>query len=192
MNRHLTTRSLYAMAMIALSMGGGGGCGNDNETFELSIVHGIYIDFDHMTDSPEQAIVAMEDLREEEDYVLNVDHLRCSHVATASSSFEVTRMGPEVLDTTLFFQLEVAPRDGSDWLPLVEFTGLVTDRELVLFNDPDVTLSDEGLEFLSAIALSAVPAYDLRITGEVPDGISELEVDLELEIAMSSAGGDCP
>ena len=101
-------------------------------------------------------------------------------------------MGPEVLDTTLFFLLEVTSRDGEDWRPLAEFTGLVTDAEVVSFDDPDVTLSEEGLEFLSAISMSAEPAYDLRITGEVPDGISELEVDLELEIAMSSIVGSCP
>ncbi|MEE2779190.1 MAG: hypothetical protein VYE15_01605 [Myxococcota bacterium] len=187
MNRLLTTPVLCALACLSL----GFGCGDTSETVDLTIVHGIYIDFDHMTAAPEQAVVQMDDLRDEDDYIQHIERLRCGHLATATSSFEVTRLGPEVLETTLFFLLEITSRDGEDWRPLAEFTGLVMDGEVVAFDDPDVTLSDEGLEFLSAVSVSADPAYDLRITGEVPDGISELEVDLELELAMSSIAGNC-
>ena len=63
--------------------------------------------------------------------------------------------------------------------------------EVIPFSDPDFALSTEGLNTLTAIALSTQPAYDLRITGEVPDGISDLELDLELEIALSSVVGHC-
>ena len=175
---------------MALSLSAG--CTSDSGTVDLAIVHGIYIDFDDMSeDVPEQAVVPMDDLRDEADYVRYAPRLRCGALSTESSAIEVTRLGPEVLDTTLFFQVEVAPRGSDVWLPLAEFTGLVTTGEVIPFSDPDFALSTEGLNTLTAIALSTQPTYDLRITGEVPDGISDLELDLELEIALSSVVGHC-
>ena len=189
----LMIRSTPGILLCALfALGIGAACSNETEVVDLSIVHGVYIDFDDMEDdSPEQAVVAMDDLREEADYVRYAARLRCGSLATESSSIEVTRLGPEILDTTLFFQLEIAPRGQTTWTPLVEFTGFVADGEVVPFSDPDITLSDDGLNLLTGLALSTHPAYDLRITGEVPNGLSDLEVDLELEIDFSSVVGHC-
>ena len=169
-------------------------CAESEETYvDLAIVHAVTIAFQDMApDVPEQAVVALDDLRSEPDYVRHLDRFVCASVEPDESFLAITRLAAPGLETVLGFTLDISPHGADQWTPLWTYTGLVVDQEVVPASDEDATLDDGGRTVLQDLVLGDPPLYDIRITAEVPNQLEDLSIDLQLTVSLSSELGHCP
>ncbi|MCB9786864.1 MAG: hypothetical protein H6744_09245 [Deltaproteobacteria bacterium] len=187
--------ALAPLLCLSALLSGPLACGSGNEITDLQLVQTVVVEFGAMEgDVPSLTSpgdVAF-DLREEADWVRLHRGFRCVAADPDGSGILISRLLAPGLDTMLTLQIDVMPRGGVTWKPLVELNGTVTDGGFVPWSDPSVTIFADGVDLLEAIALSENPGYELRITGEVPAAIDDLVVDLLLELDFSTLAGGCP
>jgi hypothetical protein len=186
------TRCALAVALLAL---GPGACSSGTSVAELQIVQTAVIDFGALEgDRPSlTADGALPfDLREEADWVRLHPGFRCVALDTTHSAVVVSRLLSPGLDTMLTLQVDVMPRGGVTWKPLIELNGTVADGASISWSDPSVTIFPDGVDLLEAIALSLNPGYELRVTGEVPTAVDDLVINLLLELDFSTLADGCP
>jgi hypothetical protein len=168
------------------------GCASET-VVDLELVQVVEVAFSQMEgDTQYQAVVALQDLRAEADYVELQPSLRCVGLDPYASNISIVRLLAPALETFLVFQVDIAPHGSDVWTPLAGFEGFVADHEVVPFSDGDFVTYYDGLEVLDEHALGDQPSFDLRVTGEVPAAIDDLVLDLTLELDFSTDAGRCP
>ncbi len=206
----VSTRSSSARPPRAARLGGGFGAvraiaaltaaaalaGCSAETIvDVSVSQTVTVDFHAM--AADEAVLTEHgavvfDLRAEPDYVQFKDQLRCVGLDPFASTLEIVRLDAPGLESMLDFQLDIAPWPNGEWTPLATLTDIVVDRGVVPFNDGAFTLWLEGLDVLDMVSLGDAPAYELRLSAQVPYSVDDLEVKLTLSLAFSSDSGACP
>lgn len=195
---YLTARAARcAVALLALVTGtvGAGACSSGSSVAELQIVQTAVVDFGALEGDRPSLTAPGDlpfDLREQPDWIRLHADFRCVALDSAHSAVVISRLLSPGLDTMLTLQVDVMPRDGVTWKPLIELNGTVSDGASIAWSDPSVTLFPDGVDLLEAIALSPNPAYELRVTGEVPTEVDDLVINLLLELDFSTLPGGCP
>ncbi len=190
---HLAARAtLCGVAVAALALGA---CGSGSSMAELQIVQTAVIDFGAMEGDRPSLTRDGDlpfDLREQPDWVRLHPSFRCVALDPIRSAVVISRLLSPGLDTMLTLQVDVMPRGGVTWKPLVELNGTVADGASIPWSDPSVTLFPDGVDLLEAIALSQSPGYELRVTGEVPTAVDDLVIHLLLKLDFSTLADGCP
>lgn len=170
-----------------------GACGDDTTIVELTVIETIPVAFDTMEGGvAEIANVDLVDLRDEPRYADVVTQLRCGALDAASSFLRVEALDVGAGATVLDYQVEVATRGTSTFVPLLRFNGSITEGDRIDLTNNKVTLDAAGLQRISQTVLSTTPALSVRITGTVPAALDDLQVAVSLSLFFSSEQGDCP
>lgn len=170
-----------------------GACGDDTTIVELTVIETIPVAFDTMEGGvAEVATVDLVDLRDEPRYANVVDQLRCGALDAATSSIRVEALDVGAGATVFDYQVEVATRGTSTFVPLLRFNGSITEGDRVDLTNDKVTLDPAGLQRISQTILSTTPSLSVRITGTVPAALDDLQVAVSLSLFFSSEQGGCP
>lgn len=170
-----------------------GACGDDTTIVELTVIETIPVAFDTMEGGiAEVATVDLVDLRDEPRYADVVTQLRCGALDAATSSIRVEALDVGAGATVFDYQVEVATRGTSTFVPLLRFNGSITEGDRVDLTNNKVTLDPAGLQRISQTILSTTPSLSVRITGTVPAALDDLQVAVSLSLFFSSEQGGCP
>lgn len=168
-------------------------CGDDTTIVELTVIETIPVAFDTMEGGvAEVATVDLVDLRDEPRYANVVTQLRCGALDAATSSIRVEALDVGAGATVVDYQVEVATRGTSTFVPLLRFNGSITEGDRIDLTNNKVTLDTAGLQRISQTVLSTTPALSVRITGTVPAALDDLQVAVSLSLFFSSEQGGCP
>ena len=188
-------RTLWITLLLSTALGlTTSGCAESQETVDVVVHHAMSVDFGQMeADIPEQAVIPLPDLREEPDYQAYQSRLVCGSLLYDASWMQLTALDTTAVNTTLALELQVRRR-GSDtnWYPLVNFAGSLAAGDVITLDGPGIAHFPQGETVLIDAALSAQPAYDLRIVGETAEDLDSLRLGLELEITFSTVLSGCP
>lgn len=169
------------------------GCGDDPTIVELTVVETVPVDFDDMQGGiTEGATVELDDLRDEPAYVEAVASLECGTVNKATSFIEAEALQVGAGATVVDYQVGVAPKGSTSYVPLVRFNGSVTAGDKIALNDARVTIDAAGLAQVSQIVRSATPAMTLQVQATVPGELQDMQLALSLAIDFSSDAQGCP
>jgi len=197
MNRRGRTRGdMRGNAIVALCVGAllvAPACGSDPETIvELRIIETIPVAFDDMAPAvPESATVSLTSLQQEPAYAEARPALRCGALSIADSNLHIEALDAPTGATLLRFEVDVGAR-GATLVRLAVLEGSVAEGERVALSDARVAVSPAGLQAIADVILGPVPALDVRVTGEVPGALDDLQVALSLVLDFSSVPGGCP
>lgn len=169
------------------------GCGDDTTIVELTVIETIPVAFDTMEGGvAEVATVDLVDLRDEPRYADVVSQLRCGALDAETSSIRVEALDVGDGATVFDYQVEVATRGTSTFVPLLRFNGSITEGDRIDLTNGKVTLDPAGLQRISQTILSTTPSLSVRITGTVPAALDDLQVAVSLSLFFSSEQGGCP
>jgi hypothetical protein len=170
-----------------------GACGDDTTIVELTVIETIPVAFDTMEGGiAEVATVDLVDLRDEPRYANVLNQLRCGALDAAASSLRVEALDVGAGATVLDYQVEVATRGTSTFVPLLRYNGSITEGDKIELTNSKVTLDPAGLQRIAQTVLSTTPSLSVRITGTVPAALDDLQVAVSLALFFSSEQGDCP
>jgi hypothetical protein len=168
-------------------------CGDDTTIVELTVVETIPVAFDTMEGGvAESATVDLADLRDEPRYQEVVAKLRCGGLDAAASFLRVEGLDVGAGATVVDYQVEVATRGTTTFVPLIRFNGSVTEGDRVELTNNKVTIDTNGLQRIAQTVLSTTPALSVRVTATVPAALDDLQIAVSLAIFFSSESKACP
>ena len=168
-------------------------CGDDTTIYELEVIETISMPPEKMVGGVASVSETdLDDLRTEEKYAAIVEHLRCGAFDAASSYLTVERLTVGAGATALDYQVAVAARGTSNYVPLARFSGSITNGDRIDFTNNRVTLDSAGIQRIAQTILSTTPALSVRISATVPGALDELQIAVSLSLFFSSDAGACP
>ena len=170
-------------------------CGDDGKTVvDLTVVETLPVDFDQMQGGvAEGADFQLDDLRDEPAYVAaqKAAPLKCVGVDLATSFIDIRALDVAAGATVLSYDVAIAPHGQTNFETLLSFNGSVSADEKIPMTSSKFVIDASGLAALSSIALGGTPHLDVQITGEVPAGVNDLEVELSLAFKFAADANGC-
>ncbi|HRE87693.1 MAG TPA: hypothetical protein PK095_01020 [Myxococcota bacterium] len=184
--------TLFALAALA-ALSPLAACGDDTTIVELTVIETIPVAFDTMEGGvAEVATVDLVDLRDEPRYADVVSQLRCGALDATASFLRVEALDVGAGATVVDYQVEVATRGTSTFVPLLRFNGSITEGDRIDLTNDKVTLDTAGLQRIAQTILSTTPSLSVRITGTVPAALDDLQIAVSLALFFSSEQSGCP
>ena len=165
------------------------------DNFELKLVQSVDVDFqalraDTPTETDDSAVRF--NLLDDEDYLVLREQLTCGVLDPFDSRLSIETLAASGLESVIDLRVSVAASPDGPWLPLAELTAMVSERDVLPFNDPGFTISVPGLDVLEDIVLSDKPTYFVKVATMTAEPVMDLEVNVELALQLSNRIDGCP
>ena len=165
------------------------------DNFALKVVQSVDVDFQALeADTPaetDDAAVRF-NLLDDDDYLAIREQLACGAVDPVESRLSIHTLAASGLESVIDLRVSVATGSSGPWVPLAELTAMVSERDVLPFNDPGFTVYMPGLDLLEDVVLSDAPTYYLKVATMTAEAVMDLEVNVELSLQLSNRLDGCP
>ena len=156
----------------------------------VTLSHGVTVDFDTMeAGQPEEATIALGDLRVEEAFAAIHSDLTCAAIDKQRSSLRI--MNLEGADENFKLAVQFRQQGEEAWTPLAAYQGGLTQDMYSDFDSASFALPTEGANTLATQAASDSPSFELRFEATAGSSISDLEIDIIVGLRFGTDTTGC-